>query len=47
MRPKKNREGLVGRAARQAIEREDLERDAKKWARRKETLAKYAGAAQS
>jgi hypothetical protein len=38
----KNQKCLIGRAARQAIEQESLERDAKKWARRKSTLAKYA-----
>ena len=41
-RPRKNQKRLVGRAARQAIEQEDLVRDARKWARRKSTLAKYA-----
>ncbi len=41
MRFKKNRLGLRGRAARQIIEREDLDQADKKWARKKDTLAKY------
>jgi hypothetical protein len=42
VRPKNNRNGLTGRAARQSIEQEDLKRKEKRWARRKNTLAKYA-----
>jgi hypothetical protein len=38
VRPKKNKNCLIGRAARQAIEHEDLEREAKKWVQRKNTL---------
>jgi len=41
-RPRKNLSNLVGRAGRNAIERENLERDAQRWARRQEVLAKYA-----
>jgi hypothetical protein len=39
-RPRKNRDNLVGRAGRQAIEQEDLQRESQKWMRRKETLAR-------
>jgi hypothetical protein len=41
-RPRKNMEGLVGRAGRQAIELEDLEREARRWRRRKEAIARFA-----
>jgi hypothetical protein len=41
-RPRKNIEGLVGRAGRQAIELEDLEREARRWRRRKEAIARFA-----
>ncbi|NPV63687.1 MAG: hypothetical protein HPY61_13870 [Methanotrichaceae archaeon] len=41
-RPRKNREGLLGRAGRQAIEQEDLQKQAHKWERRKATIAKLA-----
>lgn len=41
-RPRKNRECLVGRAGRQVIELEDLEREAQRWRRRKEVIAKFA-----
>ncbi len=39
-RPRKNRSGLIGRAGRQAIEQEDLERDSKRWKRRKEAISR-------
>ena len=39
-RPRKNRDNLVGRAGRQAIEQEDLQRESQKWMRKKETLAR-------
>jgi hypothetical protein len=41
-RPRKNRDNLVGRAGRQAIEQEDLQRESQKWMRKKETLARFA-----
>jgi hypothetical protein len=41
-RPRKNRDNLVGRAGRQAIEQEDLQRESQKWMRRKVTLARFA-----
>jgi len=41
-RPRKNRGGLVGRAGRQLIELEDLQRDAQRWRRRKEVIARFA-----
>ena len=41
-RPRKNKDGLVGRAGRQVIELEDLERDAQRWRRRKEAIARFA-----
>jgi hypothetical protein len=41
-RPRKNRDNLVGRAGRQAIEQEDLQRESHKWTRRKATLARFA-----
>jgi hypothetical protein len=41
-RPRKNRDNLVGRAGRQAIEQEDLQRESQKWTRRKATLARFA-----
>jgi hypothetical protein len=41
-RPRKNRENLVGRAGRQAIEQEDLQRESQKWMRKKETVARFA-----
>ena len=37
-RPKKNRELLIGRAGRKAIEREDIARDSLRWQRRKEII---------
>ncbi len=40
-RPRKNRELLVGRAGRNAIEHEDIARDARRWERRKQTLKKF------
>lgn len=41
-RPRKNKDGLVGRAGRQLIELEDLERDAQRWRRRKKLIARFA-----
>ncbi|MGA9097471.1 MAG: hypothetical protein WB392_00900 [Methanotrichaceae archaeon] len=41
-RRRKNKDGLVGRAGRQIIELEDLERDAPRWRRRKEVIARFA-----
>jgi len=41
-RPRKNKGCLVGRAGRQLIELEDLERDAQRWRRRKEGIAKFS-----
>ena len=41
-RPRKNKDSLVGRAGRQVIELEDLERDAQRWRRRKEVIARFA-----
>jgi hypothetical protein len=41
-RPRKNKNGLLGRAGRQAIEREDLQQQARKWERRKATVARLA-----
>jgi len=41
-RPRKNIDNLVGRAGRQAIEQEDLQRESQKWMRKKETLARFA-----
>jgi hypothetical protein len=42
-RPKKNRELLVGRGGRIAIEQEDRVRDSLRWQRRKETIEKFRG----
>ena len=42
-RPKKNRELLIGRAGRNAIEREDVARDSLRWQRRKETIERLGG----
>ncbi len=42
-RPKKNRELLVGRAGRNAIEREDVARESLRWQRRKETIERLGG----
>jgi hypothetical protein len=39
-RPKKNRELQIGRAGRNAIEREDIARDSLRWERRKLIIAK-------
>ncbi len=41
-RPRKNKAGLVGRAGRQVIELEDLEREAQRWKRRKKVIARFA-----
>jgi hypothetical protein len=40
-RPKKNKEILIGRAGRNAIEQEDRERDSLRWQRRKQTIEKF------
>ena len=37
-RPKKNKELLIGRAGRNAIEHEDIARDSRRWERRKLTI---------
>jgi len=37
-RPKKNKELLIGRAGRNAIEREDISKDTRRWERRKLTI---------
>lgn len=42
-RPKKNRASLIGRAGRQAIEKEDLERGYQRWQRKKETIQRFLG----
>jgi hypothetical protein len=42
-RPKKNRELLIGREGRNAIEQEDRARDALRWQRRKQTIEKFKG----
>jgi len=39
-RPKKNKDGLIGRAGRQAIESENLARESKRWRNRKATIEK-------
>jgi hypothetical protein len=41
-RPRKNRDSLLGRAGRQAIEQEDLQLQARKWKRRKAAVARLA-----
>lgn len=41
-RPRKNRKGLLGRAGRQAIELEDIERESRRWKRRKATIERFA-----
>jgi hypothetical protein len=40
-RPRKNRQLLIGRAGRNAIEQEDIARDSLRWERRKLTIAKH------
>jgi hypothetical protein len=42
-RPKKNKEILIGRAGRNAIEREDIERESLRWKRRKQTIERFKG----
>jgi hypothetical protein len=42
-RPKKNRDLLIGRAGRNAIEQEDRARDSLRWQRRKQTIEKFRG----
>ena len=39
-RPRKNKEMQIGRAGRNAIEREDIARDSIRWQRRKQTIEK-------
>jgi len=41
-RPRKNKDGLVGRAGRQVIEQEDLVRATQRWKRKKEAIARLA-----
>jgi hypothetical protein len=43
VRPRKNKAGLIGRAGRQAIELEDLTREAQRWQRRKATIERFIG----
>jgi hypothetical protein len=40
-RPKKNKELLIGRAWRIAIEREDITRESLRWKRRKQTIDRF------
>jgi hypothetical protein len=40
-RPRKNRDLLIGRAGRIAIEQEDRARDSLRWQRRKQTIEKF------
>jgi hypothetical protein len=40
-RPKKNKELRIGRAGRNAIEREDIARDSIRWERRRQTIEKF------
>ncbi|OQB26673.1 MAG: hypothetical protein BWY13_00305 [Euryarchaeota archaeon ADurb.Bin190] len=42
-RPRKNKELKIGRAGRNAIEREDIARDSIRWDRRKHTIEKFRG----
>ncbi len=42
-RPRKNKELRIGRAGRNAIEREDLARDCIRWERRRQTIEKFRG----
>ena len=42
-RPKKNKEILIGRAGRIAIEHEDIARDSLRWQRRKQTIERFKG----
>jgi hypothetical protein len=42
-RPRKNKELLTGRAGRNAIEREDIERESVRWQRRKATIERLRG----
>jgi hypothetical protein len=42
-RPKKNSELKIGRAGRNAIEREDIERESLRWQRRKQTIERLKG----
>jgi len=44
-RPRKNKELLTGRAGRNAIEREDIERESVRWQRRKATIERLRGEA--
>lgn len=40
-KPRKNRELLIGRAGRIAIEQEDVLRDSLRWERRKQTIERF------
>jgi hypothetical protein len=42
-RPRKNKELKIGRAGRNAIEREDIARDSIRWDRRRHTIEKFRG----
>ena len=42
-RPKKNKKILIGRAGRNAIEREEIARDSLRWQRRKQTIERFKG----
>jgi hypothetical protein len=42
-RPKKNKDMLIGRAGRNAIEHEAIERDSLRWQRRKQTIKRFKG----
>ncbi len=42
-RPRKNKELQIGRAGRNAIEREDIARDSIRWERRRLTIEKFRG----
>ena len=43
VRPKKNKDELVGRSGRIAIELEDKERETRRWQRRRETIERFIG----
>ena len=40
-RPKKNKDLLIGRAGRNAIEREEIARASLRWMRRRETIERF------
>ena len=43
VRPKKNKDELVGRSGRITIELEDRAREARRWQRRRETIKRFIG----